>query len=66
MYIRSTTHTHTHTHRGDVVLENPLHEQEARRLFDGMLQALQDVSTQLSLQEPYLTPLTIEQELVWV
>ena len=41
-------HTHTtpptHTHRGEIDLENPLHEQEARRLFDSMLQALQDVS----------------------
>ncbi len=31
-------------HRGEIDLENPLHEQEARRLFEGMLQALQDVS----------------------
>ncbi len=38
------THMHTHTHRGEIDLENPLHEQEARRLFDSMLQALQDVS----------------------
>ena len=29
--------------RGDIDVENPQHEQEARRLFEGMLQALQDV-----------------------
>ncbi|XP_064396958.1 signal transducer and activator of transcription 5B-like [Halichondria panicea] len=30
---------------GEIDLENPLHEQEARRLFDSMLQALQDLIT---------------------
>ena len=37
-------------YRGDVEPDNPNHEAEARRLFDGMLQALQDVSCCLCWQ----------------
>ncbi len=33
--------------RGDIDPENPQHEQSARRLFDEMLQALEDVSVHI-------------------